>query len=354
MPTTMVYPHLRRLLFRLDPEASHGLGMAALRALGAAGGRPPHEAADPRLAQRLLGLAFPNPLGLAAGFDKDAVAVRGFAALGFGFVEVGTVTPRPQAGNPRPRLFRLPAAASLQNAMGFNNAGLDAMVGRLEALRRAPLPIPLGVNLGKNKDTPAERALDDYEALAAGVEGLCDYLVVNLSSPNTPGLRDLQSEDFLRALLPRVRARTARPVLVKLSPDLPLEQAAALAGSAVDAGAAGILVTNTTTEYALAPGARDFGGLSGRVLREKSFRMLQALAPLRGSAVLVSVGGIDSGAEAYRRLRAGASLVQAYTALVYEGPGLPRRIHRELLALLERDGARSVAEVIGADAPALV
>jgi dihydroorotate dehydrogenase len=353
----MVYPHLRRLLFRLDPEASHGIGMAALRALGALGAiegrspRLPDGAADPRLAQRLLGLAFPNPLGLAAGFDKDAVAVRGFAALGFGFVEVGTVTPRPQAGNPRPRLFRLPEAASLQNALGFNNAGLDAMAGRLRALRRAPLPIPLGVNLGKNKDTPAERALDDYEALVRGVGALCDYLVVNLSSPNTPGLRDLQSEEFLRALLPRALALTTRPVLVKLSPDLPLEQAAALAGTAVDAGAAGILVTNTTTEYALAPGARDFGGLSGRVLKEKSFRMLQALAPLRKRAVLVSVGGIDSGEEAYRRLRAGASLLQVYTALVYEGPGLPRRILRELLALLERDGARSVAEVIGADAP---
>jgi dihydroorotate dehydrogenase len=348
----MVYPHLRRLLFRLDPEASHHLGMAALRALGAlsptapGGGFP---ASDPRLAQRLLGLTFPNPLGLAAGFDKDAVAVRGFAALGFGFVEVGTVTPRPQAGNPRPRLFRLPEAESLQNAMGFNNSGLGALQVRLRALRRAPLPIPLGVNLGKNKDTPPERALDDYAALVAGVGSLCDYLVVNLSSPNTPGLRDLQSEEFLRALLPRAVALTPRPVLVKLSPDLPLEQAAVLAGTAVDAGAAGIILANTTTEYGLAPGARDFGGLSGRVLREKSFRMLQALAPLRRRALLVSAGGIDSGAEAYRRLRAGASLVQVYTALVYGGPGLPRRILRELLALLERDGARALAEVIGAD-----
>ncbi|HYH46327.1 MAG TPA: quinone-dependent dihydroorotate dehydrogenase [Thermoanaerobaculia bacterium] len=348
----MVYPHLRRLLFRLDPEASHHLGMAALRALGAlsptlpGGGLP---GSDPRLAQRLLGLTFPNPLGLAAGFDKDAVAVRGFAALGFGFVEVGTVTPRPQAGNPRPRLFRLPRAGSLQNAMGFNNGGLGALQGRLRALRRAPLPIPLGVNLGKNKDTLPERALDDYEALVSGVGELCDYLVVNLSSPNTPGLRDLQSEEFLRALLPRAVALTRKPVLVKLSPDLPLEQAAVLAGTAVDAGAAGIIVTNTTTEYGLAPGARDFGGLSGRVLREKSFRMLQALAPLRHRAVLVSVGGIDSGAEAYRRLRAGASLVQVYTALVYGGPGLPRRITLELLTLLERDGARSVSEVVGAD-----
>ncbi len=346
----MVYPHLRRLLFGLDPETSHGLGMTALRTLGALPlAKSP--ASDPRLAQQLLGLTFPNPLGLAAGFDKDAVAVRGFAALGFGCVEVGTVTPRPQAGNPRPRLFRLPAAESLQNAMGFNNAGLAALAGRLRALRRAPLAIPLGVNLGKNKDTPPERALADYETLVAGVGDLADYLVVNLSSPNTPGLRDLQSEEFLRALLPRAVALTPKPVLVKLSPDLPLEQAAALAGTAVDAGAAGIVLTNTTTEYGLAPGARDFGGLSGRVLREKSFRMLQALAPLRHRTVLVSAGGIDSGEEAYRRLRAGASLVQVYTALVYGGPGLPRRIHRELLALLERDGARAVSEVIGADAP---
>lgn len=342
----MLYPALRRLLFRLDPETSHHLALRALRTAQPFAGAP--RAEDPRLGQELLGRRFANPVGLAAGFDKDGLAIRAWAALGFGFVEVGTVTPLPQPGNPRPRLFRFPEAESVQNAMGFNNAGMEALRGRLG--RIYPAPFPIGVNIGKNKTTAPEQAIDDYTRLLAGFAGLGDYLVVNLSSPNTPGLRDLQNEGFVRAVLGTARVITSRPVLVKISPDLPENAAVALAETAVDAGAAGIIATNTTTDYPLLPGARDSGGLSGRVLREKSYRMLRALAPrLRGRAVLVSVGGIDSGAEAYRRLRAGASLVQIYTGLVYRGPGLPRRIVRELLALLDRDGARSLGEVIGAD-----
>jgi dihydroorotate dehydrogenase len=342
----VVYPALRRLLFRLDPETSHHLALRALRGAQIFAGAPRLD--DPRLAQELLGRRFANPVGLAAGFDKDGLAIHGWAALGFGFVEVGTVTPLPQPGNPRPRLFRFPEAASVQNAMGFNNAGMDALRRRLRGIY--PAPFPIGVNVGKNKATPPEKAGDDYARLLAGFADLGDYLVVNLSSPNTPGLRDLQNEDFVRAVLGTARGVTSRPVLVKISPDLPEDAAITLAETAVAAGAAGIIATNTTTDYRCLPGARDFGGLSGQVLREKSYRMLRALAPrLRGRAVLVSVGGIDSGAEAYRRLRAGASLVQVYTGLVYRGPGLPRRINRELLALLERDGARSLAEVVGAD-----
>jgi dihydroorotate dehydrogenase len=233
--------------------------------------------------------------------------------------------------------------------LGFNNAGLAALEWRLE--RFQPGPIPVGVNLGKNRATPAARALEDYETLLGGLGGLSDYLVINLSSPNTPGLRDLQNEAFVRRVLAAAAERApGRPVLVKLSPDLEPEQAAGLAEVAVAAGAAGIVATNTTTDYALLPGARDFGGLSGRVLAERSRRILGAIARrLAGRAVLVSVGGVNSGAEAYRRLRAGASLVQLYTALVYRGPGLPARINRELLALLERDGLRSVGEAVGAD-----
>jgi dihydroorotate dehydrogenase len=348
-----LYPALRRLLFRLDPEASHGLGIAALRAAGALPGavgllaRRNLVAAAP-LRQTLFGREILNPVGLAAGFDKDAVAVPALPALGFGFAEVGTVTPLPQAGNPRPRLFRHKEARSLQNSLGFNNGGLAEMRRRLERLY--PAALPLGVNVGKNKATPADRALTDYEILIRGLHEVCDYLVINLSSPNTPGLRDLQNEPFLRALFALAQGITARPILVKIAPDLEAAEAVALCRAAVEAGAAGVIATNTTTDYALLPGAREAGGLSGAVLREKSFRIFDAVAAeLFGKAVLISVGGIDSGAEAYRRLKAGASLVQVYTGLVYEGPGLPRRINQELLALMARDGVKGIAEVIGAD-----
>jgi dihydroorotate dehydrogenase len=348
-----VYPLLRRLLFRLDPEAGHAAGMAALRAAQAL---PPvrgllarqNRVADARLRQTLLGLELPNPVGLAAGLDKDGVAIRGLAALGFGFVEVGTVTPLAQPGNPRPRLFRFPAAETLQNAMGFNNGGMEALRRRLEA--SLPLPVPLGINIGKNKATPPERTLDEYATLIRGLGDLADYLVVNLSSPNTPGLRDLQNETFVRALLGLAGELTRKPVLVKIAPDLEPEAAADLSEAAVDAGASGIIATNTTTDYSLLPGAKDFGGLSGKVLSEKSFRVFDAVARrLFGRTVLVSVGGIGSGAEAWRRLRAGASLVQVYTALIYQGPSLVRRINEELLALMERDGVKGIGEVIGAD-----
>jgi dihydroorotate dehydrogenase len=361
-----LYSILRPLLFRLDPERAHGLAIGALRLAQALPGATSllarrYLVADPALRQTLLGLEFPNPLGLAAGFDKDAVVVDAMAALGFGFVEVGTVTPRPQPGNPRPRLFRYPGQRSLQNALGFNNRGLQAMRSRLAPRARrqagpARAANPVGVNVGKGRDTPPERALADYEELlgdAGGLGGLADYLVVNLSSPNTPGLRDLQNETFVQEVLRAARALTRTPVLVKLSPDLEPEAAAGLAAAAVDAGAAGIVATNTSTDYALLPGARAAGGLSGQVLREKSRRVCLAIARrLRAAdrgAVLISSGGIDSGAEAYARVRAGASLVQLYTALIYQGPALPRRINRELLALLARDGCSEIGQAVGAD-----
>ncbi|HEY3569185.1 MAG TPA: quinone-dependent dihydroorotate dehydrogenase [Thermoanaerobaculia bacterium] len=348
-----LYPALRPLLFRLDPETSHGLGMAGLRLAQTVPGLTAalahrHLVDAAPLRQTLFDREFLNPVGLAAGFDKNAEAVRAIPALGFGFAEVGTVTPLAQPGNPKPRLFRHSEARSLQNALGFNNAGMAALRRRLE--RAYPASSPLGVNVGKNKVTPPEKALDDYETLIRGLHDLCDYLVVNLSSPNTPGLRDLQNEDFLRALFGLAKGITTKPILVKIAPDLDPGQAVTLSETAVASGAAGVIATNTTIDYGLLPGARDFGGLSGKVLTEKSFRIFEAVAKaLFGRAVLISVGGIDSGAEAYRRLRAGASLVQVYTALVYEGPGLPRRINEEILGLMERDGAKGIAEVIGSD-----
>lgn len=354
--TTTAYRLLRRVLFRLDAERAHGLGKWALRAIAAV---PPlagalerrNGAHDPRLAQDLLGRRFASPVGLAAGFDKDGEVIAALPALGFGFAEIGTVTPRPQQGNPGPRLFRHAAEESLHNRLGFNNRGAGALAARLAALpptlRRR---LPLGVNLGKNRDTPPDRAIDDYRHLLEVFAPLADLLVINVSSPNTPGLRDLQSEAFLATVLAAAAELDAPPVLVKLDPDLPLDRTVALAVAAVEAGAAGIVATNTTVDHSLVPGVRGAGGLSGRVLRDKSFRVLEALAAeLFGRALLVSVGGVDSAAEVYRRLRAGAHLVELYTALVYRGPGLLGEIHRGLLALLDRDGAATLGEVVGAD-----
>lgn len=343
----------RRALFGLDPERAHNLALGALglcqRVPGACAllGRRFGSESD-RLRQHLLGRDFPNPIGLAAGFDKNGAATGALAALGFGFLEIGTVTPRPQPGNPRPRMFRYPEAESLQNALGFNNAGMLEVGGRLYG--RYPLDLPLGVNIGKNKATPIECAEEDYELLLGRFADICDYLVINVSSPNTPGLRDLQSGERLAELLARGREMTERPILIKLAPDLDPAAAAALAVETAAAGAGGIVLTNTTTDYSLLEGARPSGGLSGRVLRERSFRMLQAVAAeLFGECPLISVGGIDSGAEAYRRLRAGASLAQVYTGLVFGGPGLVGSMLRDLLSLLDRDGFASIGEAVGAD-----
>jgi dihydroorotate dehydrogenase len=350
------YPLLSRLLFRLDPETAHRATLSLLRLLPYL---PPlrstlakrWQVRDARLSQKLLGLRFPGPLGLAAGFDKDGRVVPAMTALGFSFLELGTVTPVGQPGNPRPRLFRYPEQASLRNALGFNNQGGEALSRRLKALH--PWSVPLGVNLGRNKTTPPERAADDYYALLERLDGLCDYFVINVSSPNTPGLREMQEERALGDLLREARRRSSTPLLVKLSPDLAPARAAELAEAVVEAGAIGVLLTNTTIDYGLLPGAPEVGGLSGRVLRERSFATLQAVAKrLYGRCILVSIGGIDSAEEAYRRLRAGASLVQLYSALVFEGPGVAARIQRGLLELLDRDGLGSIAAAVGADLPA--
>jgi dihydroorotate dehydrogenase len=344
---------LHRALLHLPPETAHNVVLALLQVVeGTPFGdgflrRSLAPKVDRRLEQNLLGLRFSNPIGLAAGFDKDGKAVAGMAALGFGWIEVGTVTPRPQRGNPRPRLFRHVEAESLENRMGFNNAGQSRLRRRLA--RAYPAAVPLGVNIGKNRDTPNDRAQEDYLSLVEALGGLCDYLVVNISSPNTPGLRDLQIRGFLEGLIRAARGVTDKPLMVKLSPDLEVTEAIDLARGAVEAGAAGLVLTNTTTDSWLLPSSGG-GGLSGRVLKEKSFAMLKGIATeLYGDCLLVSVGGIDSGREVYRRLRAGASLVQVYTALVYRGPSLVRRIAAELTELLDRDGLGSVAEAVGLD-----
>ncbi|HKI86500.1 MAG TPA: quinone-dependent dihydroorotate dehydrogenase [Thermoanaerobaculia bacterium] len=343
-----LYPIVRPVLFRLDAESAHRLVLGVLSLLARAPGRRRPDDGGGRLRQKLLGLDFPNPVGLAAGFDKDASMAALLPALGFGFGEVGTVTPEPQVGNPRPRLFRYPERQSLRNSMGFNSAGMKVLARRLAALPTRP--IPLGVNVGKNRDTPLAEALRDYRRLLEGLGELGDFFVVNVSSPNTPQLRRLQDPGWIGELMAVAAETTRRPVLLKLSPDLELTTAVRLAASACARGVAGIVVTNTTTDFALIPGVEPVGGLSGRVLTERSFEMLRAVAAeLAGETLLVSVGGIDSGDEAYRRLRAGASLVELYTSWVFRGPSLVAAILHRIERRLDEDGYASIGEAVGAD-----
>ncbi len=339
---------LMPLLRRMDPEDAHNLAIAAL-ARGLAG--RDRAAASPRLAVRALGLEFANPIGLAAGFDKNARAIRPLARLGFGFVEAGTVTPRPQPGNPRPRLFRLPEDGAVINRMGFNNEGLEAYLPRLSAAR--PAGVPVGANVGINKDgADPER---DYPALIAAVAPHCDYVVINVSSPNTPGLRDLQGEARLRSILAAVAAAVpVRPrLLVKLAPDLSEDGLRSAVDTALAAGVDGLIVSNTTISRP--PGLRSAnasqaGGLSGAPLRPLAHQALLTVARhAAGRLTLVGVGGISTGADILARMRAGASLVQLYTAFSYGGPALIGRLRRELLAAMDQQGIANIADAVGAD-----
>jgi len=348
---------LRPLLFRLDPETAHA---AALRALSLWADRPPPT--GPRLAVAIAGIAFPNPLGLAAGFDKDGSRAHLLSRLGFGHAEIGTVTPRPQAGNPKPRLFRLPEREALLNRMGFNNSGADR-TARILALRMAGTPrrIPIGVSIGKQRETAIDEAERDYREAAAAVLPVADFLVANISSPNTPGLRSLEAPGRLEPLLRAIRREAEErarvlglrtpPLFAKLSPDLSdraLEEAAGAARAAV---CDGLVLTNTTTDPSfLEAFRRGEGGVSGRPLAARALEAVRiARRATEGALVLVAVGGIFSGEDAYRRIRAGASLVQLYTALVYEGPGVARAILRQLEELLARDGFANVSDAVGTE-----
>jgi dihydroorotate dehydrogenase len=333
------------LLRWMDPETAHGLGLRALR-LGLAGRA---SVIDPRLEVHTLGLKFANPLGLAAGFDKNAEALTPLARLGFGFVEAGTVTPRSQAGNPRPRLFRLTEDRAVINRMGFNNDGIDVFLSNLE---RRPRDLPVGGNIGINKDNADPER--DYPALVRALSRQVDYIVINISSPNTPGLRDLQGEARLRAILAAIAEQCPeRPkLLVKIAPDLSPEGLEAVVQAAIDGGAAGLIVSNTTIARPKLRSrlAAQAGGLSGVPLFGPSTDMLRRAARLAaGRLVLVGVGGVSSGADILTKLRAGASLVQLYTAFAYEGPGLIPRILHELRAELTAQGFPSVEAAIGAD-----
>jgi dihydroorotate dehydrogenase len=346
-----VYGLLKRGLFLLSPERAHGVGMSALRVLGTVRSAPPLPAGGPDLSVTSAGLRFAHPVVLAAGFDKDAEAVAGLFGVGFAGVEVGTVTPRPQPGNPAPRLFRIPEARALINRMGFNNHGVDAMAGRLRALGRRPGPV--GVNLGKNKDTPLERAVDDYVAGAERLGALADYVVLNASSPNTPGLRQLQHSEPLRVLLSTVKDRLeavapGKPLLLKIAPDLAPEEVEAIVDVALEVGIAGLICTNTTLARpgVQGPVAAEAGGLSGAPLAPLALETLRkAAARARGRLALWASGGIFTADEVLERLEAGADLVQIYTAFVYRGPFFVPRLLSELRTRLEARGLGVLAAV---------
>ena len=342
----MLYRLLRPALFVLDAERAHGLALAALKWRGA--GAPPQPGP---LAVEMAGLRFPNPLGMAAGFDKDGDVPDALLGLGFGFAEAGSITPLPQPGNPRPRLFRLAEDRAVINRMGFNNRGAEAAAARLAARRRRRGIV--GINIGANKDSPDRIA--DYAAMTRIMSPLASYLAVNISSPNTPGLRALQDEGALTGLLDAVLEAPGSegpPVFLKVAPDLEPADIDAISRIAIDKKLGALIVSNTTISRPPLKSrhAGEAGGLSGGPLKPLALQRLRDFRRATGGALpLVGVGGIATAEDAWERIRAGASLVQLYSAMVYEGPGIARRIVRGLEQLMRRDGFASVAEAVGSE-----
>jgi dihydroorotate dehydrogenase len=351
-----VYRLLRPFLFKLNAEQAHHITLKLLSLPVAPLLSKLFSYSDPRLAVSAFGLTFRNPIGLAAGYDKNGAAVRGLAALGFGHVEVGTVTLNPQPGNPRPRLFRLASDEALINRMGFPNDGAQSLIGLL-GNDRSGLPCRIGINIGKSKDTPLDRAAGEYAALLAQVAPYADYVAVNVSSPNTPGLRQLQTKGYVDDLLQAIASTRdslprRTPVLVKIAPDLSWPELDGILAAVTAHGLDGLIATNTTLDRdglrtPARPGAgRDeAGGLSGRPLRSRATDIVRySYQQTGGRLPIVGVGGVDGPGAALEKLRAGATLVQVYTGLVYKGPGLVRAINRALAS-----AGADVREVIGAD-----
>ncbi|MBV9512690.1 MAG: quinone-dependent dihydroorotate dehydrogenase [Mycobacteriaceae bacterium] len=353
----MGYRALRRVMFLIPAERIHTWVFAALRLLTAVA--PVRAAlhrrlapADPVLESTVFGVRFPGPFGLAAGFDKDGTGLGVWGALGFGYAEVGTVTAQAQPGNPAPRLFRLPVDGALLNRMGFNNQGASSLATRLG---RRVHDVPIGVNIGKTRSVPAEAAAEDYRTSARLVGRLADFLVVNVSSPNTPGLRDLQAAEALRPILAAVRSETSAPVLVKIAPELSDAEIDDIADLAVELGLAGIVATNTTVslEGLETPGVEALGpgGVSGRPLASRSLEVLRRLyARVGDKVVLISVGGIETPDDAWQRITAGASLLQGYTGFVYAGGLWAKRIHDGIANRLHDAGFARLSDAVGSAA----
>ncbi|WP_322903631.1 quinone-dependent dihydroorotate dehydrogenase [Paenibacillus campi] len=361
----MLYRNLfKPVLFRMDPEKAHHLVIGGL----GAGVRIPGTLtamqsmygihSTPDMTTELFGLTFPGPVGLAAGLDKNAQAVAGLSASGFGFMEVGTVTPKPQPGNDQPRLFRLPSDRALINRMGFNNEGAWAMADRLRHL--VDHPIPLAINIGKNKVTPNEQAANDYKACISELYTYADFFVVNISSPNTPDLRNLQHGNELKELLAEVmqemdaQARNhgiAKSVLVKIAPDVSDAELEYMVETIRQSGAAGIIATNTTLsrDGLTHDSAGETGGLSGRPLTERSTEIISRVyRQTEGKLPIIGCGGIFSSEDAYDKIKAGSSLVEIYTSFIYEGPQITRRLHNGIRELMQRDGFAHISEAVGA------
>ena len=352
---------IRPLMFRLDPETAHRWTIAALSLMP-----PKRPASDPpELATTVFGVRFANPIGLAAGLDKDARAIRAWNALGFGFAELGTITPRPQSGNAPPRMWRLPARRALINRLGFPGEGMEAVATRLVRRPKARLAMRLALNFGPNKDTPPEGVAEDYAALTRRLAPFADFVVVNLSSPNTPGLREWQAPERIRAIVDAVRSAMSStvpaawpanpprpPVLLKIAPDLDSSQVSEVCAAALNLAIDGIVATNTTLmREEVGVSATVAGGLSGAPLLARSRAVIaQVYRETGGRLPIIGVGGIASADDAYGHLCAGASLVEFYTGMIYRGPGLAREIKRGLMRLLTRDGFRSISEAVGSAA----
>ncbi len=342
----MAYRIARKALFRMDAERAHDLAKEFLKLARPV--IPDLTVKDERLHQEAFGLAFRNPILLAAGFDKDAELVRVMEKLGFGGVEIGTVTPLQQKGNPKPRIWRYPKQESLRNAMGFNGKGHENARKNLSGYPDT-FNIPIGANIGKNKDTPLEDAKSDYIKGINAFKDLSDFIVINISSPNTPMLRDLQNDEFAFDICKEAKGLSGKPVLLKIAPDMTEEQALDICHAAIRGGADGIIATNTTVDYSLIPGVTGPGGLSGKVLTKRSYEMLEALsAELFGITTLISVGGIFTPDDILRRIKAGSALVEIFTAFPYKGPTVARSMCKGLLKLLEKEGFANVAEATGA------
>ena len=331
-----MYPLIRKIFFQCDPEKIHEFTIKSLKNLGGTPLKWMYKGKVPNKPVEVMGITFPNPVGLAAGLDKNGECINAFDAMGFGFVEIGTVTPRPQPGNEKPRIFRLPEANAVINRMGFNNKGVDYLI---EQVRQANFKGVLGINIGKNKDTPEENAKDDYIACMKKVYNYASYITINISSPNTPGLRNLQYGDSLNALLAAIKAEQKAlaqqydkyvPVAVKIAPDLTEEEVNGIAQCLIQNEIDGVIATNTTLardQVAHLEHGNEMGGLSGQPVREQSTIVIGLLAKaLAGKMPIIGVGGIDSAESAQEKIAAGASLVQVYTGFIYQGPDLVRDI----------------------------
>lgn len=374
-----MYQNLKKMLFKFDPETAHKIAenslifaqnLSPLRKILAKN----FNYQDEILSQNLLGLNFLNPLGMAGGFDKNATMLSGLFALGFGFVEFGTFTPKAQNGNEKPRLFRLIDENSLQNAMGFNNLGAKVIkenvtkfLGKFRAnfnanftnlarenldtnsaLNLTKFSHPIIANIGKNKITPNEDALNDYLYLTREFNELCDLFLINVSSPNTPNLRALQDEKFIATLLKEMKNLTKSPILFKIAPDMSEKTAISLCNCAVENGASGVVINNTSVDYALTKNARSMGGISGELIKEKSRVLFKAVArELFGRTILISCGGISDANEAYERVKFGANLVEIFTSFIYKGPSLARNLNENLANLLRTDGFKNINEAVG-------